>query len=86
MMLAVLREDDSRTARAKGVREARVIGRHVLQHALMPVVTIRGLPCAACMGGTVLMESIVVLPGLGRLLSEAIPWRDDPVMPGLNRC
>jgi peptide/nickel transport system permease protein len=76
MMLEVLREDYIRTARAKGLREAMVIVRHVLKNAMIPVVTIMGLQFSALIGGTVIMESIFVLPGMGRFLIDAITWRD----------
>jgi peptide/nickel transport system permease protein len=84
MMLEVLREDYIRTARAKGLREAMVIVRHVLKNAMIPVVTIMGLQFSALIGGTVIMESIFVLPGMGRFLIDAITWRDYPVIQGIN--
>ena len=86
MMLEVLREDYIRTARAKGVRESAVIVRHVLKNAMIPVVTIMGLQFSALLGGTVIMESIFVLPGMGRFLLDAITWRDYPVIQGINLC
>ena len=84
MMLEVLREDFIRTARAKGLRESAVIARHVLKNAMIPVVTIMGLQFSALIGGTVIMESIFVLPGMGRFLLDAITWRDYPVIQGIN--
>jgi peptide/nickel transport system permease protein len=84
MMLEVLREDYIRTARAKGLHEALVIARHVLKNAMIPVVTIMGLQFSALIGGTVIMESIFVLPGMGRFLLDAITWRDYPVIQGIN--
>ena len=84
MMLEVLREDFIRTARAKGLRESVVIVRHVLKNAMIPVVTIMGLQFSALIGGTVIMESIFVLPGMGRFLLDAITWRDYPVIQGIN--
>lgn len=84
MMLEVLREDYIRTARAKGLRESMVIVRHVLKNAMIPVVTIMGLQFSALIGGTVIMESIFVLPGMGRFLIDAITWRDYPVIQGIN--
>lgn len=86
MVLEILREDYVRTARAKGLREARVVTRHVLKNAMIPVVTIMGLQFAALIGGTVIMESIFVLPGMGRFLLDAITWRDYPVIQGINLC
>ena len=84
MILEVLREDFIRTARAKGLRESTVIVRHVLKNAMIPVVTIMGLQFSALIGGTVIMESIFVLPGMGRFLLDAITWRDYPVIQGIN--
>jgi peptide/nickel transport system permease protein len=84
MVLEVLREDYVRTAWAKGLRESAVVARHVLKNALIPVVTIMGLQFSALIGGTVIMESIFVLPGMGRFLLDAITWRDYPVIQGIN--
>jgi peptide/nickel transport system permease protein len=84
MVLEVLREDYVRTAWAKGLREAVVIYRHVLKNAMIPVVTIIGLQLSVLIGGTVIMESIFVLPGMGRFLIDAITWRDYPVIQGIN--
>jgi peptide/nickel transport system permease protein len=84
MVLEVLREDYVRTARAKGVRESAVIAGHVLKNAMIPVVTILGLQLSTLIGGTVIMESIFVLPGMGRFLLDAITWRDYPVIQGIN--
>lgn len=86
MVLEILREDYVRTARAKGLREPVVIARHVLKNAMIPVVTIMGLQFSALIGGTVIMESIFVLPGMGRFLLDAITWRDYPVIQGINLC
>jgi peptide/nickel transport system permease protein len=84
MMLEVLREDYVRTAWAKGLRESAVIVRHVLKNAMIPVVTITGLQLSTLIGGAVIMESIFVLPGMGRFLLDAITWRDYPVIQGIN--
>jgi peptide/nickel transport system permease protein len=84
IMLEVLREDYVRTAWAKGLRESAVIVRHVLKNAMIPVVTITGLQLSTLIGGTVIMESIFVLPGMGRFLLDAITWRDYPVIQGIN--
>jgi peptide/nickel transport system permease protein len=84
VVLEVLHEDYVRTARAKGLRESTVVVRHVLGNAMIPVVTMLGLHLSALIGGTVIMESVFVLPGLGRLLLEAILWRDYPVIQGIN--
>lgn len=79
-MLEVLREDYIRTAWAKGLRERAIIFRHALKNALLPVITITGIQLGALMGGTVIMESIFTLPGVGRLLIDSINQRDYPVV------
>lgn len=84
MVLEVLREDYIRTAWAKGLSESAVVARHVLKNAMIPVVTIMGLQFATLIGGTVIMESIFVLPGMGKFLLDAITWRDYPVIQGIN--
>ena len=77
MVLEVLREDYVRTAWAKGLPESLVIARHVLKNAMIPVVTVMGLQLSALLGGTVIMESIFVIPGMGKFLLDAIT-RDYP--------
>jgi peptide/nickel transport system permease protein len=84
MVLEVLREDYVRTAWAKGLPQSAVIVRHVLKNAMIPVVTIMGLQLSALLGGSVIMESIFVLPGMGKFLLDAITWRDYPVIQGIN--
>ncbi len=84
MVLEVLREDYVRTAWAKGLPESLVIARHVLKNAMIPVVTVMGLQLSALLGGTVIMESIFVIPGMGKFLLDAITWRDYPVIQGIN--
>jgi peptide/nickel transport system permease protein len=75
-MLEVMREDYLRTARAKGVRETAVIGRHALKNALLPVVTISGYQFGRLLGGVIIVESIFVVPGMGTLLIDSIVHRD----------
>lgn len=75
-LLEVLRQDYIRTAWAKGLRESAVIYRHALKNALIPVVTILGTQLSRLMGGTVVVETIFGLPGVGRLLFESIVNRD----------
>ncbi len=84
MVLEVLREDYVRTAWAKGLPDSAVIARHVLKNAMIPVVTVMGLQLSTLLGGTVIMESIFVLPGMGKFLLDAITWRDYPVIQGIN--
>jgi peptide/nickel transport system permease protein len=83
-VLDVLREDFVRTARAKGVREARVIGTHTLRNALIPVVTVAGIQLGQLMAGSIILESVFALPGLGRLALGAITARDLPVVQGVT--
>ena len=84
MMLEVLRQDYIRTAWAKGLNERVVITRHVVKNALIPVVTLIGLQLPILVGGAVIMENIFNLPGLGRLLLNALSDRDFPVVSGVN--
>ncbi|MBA7577617.1 Dipeptide transport system permease protein DppB [subsurface metagenome] len=84
MMLEVLRQDYIRTAWAKGLRERIVIFRHALKNALIPVVTIAGLQIPILIGGSVVLESIFNLPGMGRLLVVVIHQRDYTVISGIN--
>ena len=71
MMLEVLRQDYIRTAWAKGLRERLVILRHVIKNALIPVVTLVGLQVPIIVGGSVIMEQMFAIPGLGRLMIDA---------------
>jgi peptide/nickel transport system permease protein len=79
-LLEVLREDYVRTARAKGAVERVVIYKHALKNALIPVVTIVGGQLGTLLAGTVIVETIFALPGMGRLTVEAILFRDYPVV------
>ena len=84
MMLEVCRQDYIRTAWAKGLKERVIIMRHVMKNALIPVVTIVGLQLPILVGGSVIIEQIFGLPGIGRLLIDAINQRDYPVISGIN--
>ena len=75
-MLEVLSLDFVRTARAKGLREGRIVTRHVLRNALLPMVTLIGLQAGTMLGGAVVVESVFALPGLGRLAYESVVQRD----------
>jgi len=75
-MLEVLNLDFVRTARAKGLSENRVLVRHVLRNALLPIVTLIGLQAGTMLGGSVVVESVFSLPGLGRLAYESVVQRD----------
>ncbi len=83
-LLDVLSQDYVRTARAKGAREPRVIRRHALRNALLPVVTIIGLQLGALLGGAVLTETIFGLAGVGSALFDAIDTRDFPIVQGFT--
>ncbi len=82
-ILEVLRADYIRTAHAKGLPRLRVLYRHALRNALIPVVTVTGLQLGYVLGGTVVIESVFTLPGIGRLLIESLLLRDYPVVQGL---
>jgi peptide/nickel transport system permease protein len=84
MMLEVLRQDYVRTAWSKGLKETVVVLRHALRNALIPVVTIIGFRIPVLIGGTVIMEQIFCLPGMGRLMIEALNSRDYTMLSGVN--
>ena len=84
MMLEVLRQDYIRTAWSKGLRERSVITRHAIKNASIPVVTVVGMELGTLVGGSVIMENIFNLPGMGRLLLTALAERDYPVVSGIN--
>ncbi len=84
MMLEVLRQDYIRTAWSKGLKERVVIVRHAIRNALMPIVTLVGLSLPLLVGGSVIMENIFNLPGLGRLMLTALNDRDYPLVSGVN--
>ena len=81
-MLEVIRQDYIRTARAKGQVESKVINRHALKNALIPIITVIGLQFGYLLGGAVLTESIFAVPGVGRLMVDSIRSRDFPVVQG----
>ncbi len=84
MMLEVLRQDYIRTAWAKGLTERTIIMRHAMKNAFIPVVTIVGMLLPHMISGSVILENIFVLPGIGAFLVEAINKRDYPVISGIN--
>ena len=84
MLLEVLRQDYVRTAWAKGLAERWVVAKHSLKNALIPVITVLGIQLAQIFSGTVVIESIFGLPGMGRFLFDAIVQRDYPVIQGIN--
>ena len=80
MMLEVLRQDYIRTAWAKGLKENAVVWRHAMKNAMIPVVTIVGMMIPGMLDGSVIMEQIFSLPGMGRFLLEIINKRDYPML------
>ncbi len=83
-VLDVLREDYVRTARAKGVAERSVLAKHTLRNAMIPIVTVAGIQLGQLMAGSIVLESVFALPGLGRLALGAISARDLPVVQGVT--
>jgi peptide/nickel transport system permease protein len=82
-VLEVLREEYVKTARAKGVGEGAVLFRHTLANAMIPIVTVAGIQLGQLMAGSIILESVFYLPGLGRLALGAITARDLPVVQGV---
>lgn len=81
-MLEVIRQDYINTARAKGQREKVVILRHALKNALIPIITVIGLQFGQLMAGALMTEVIFSIPGIGRLMVDAIKMRDTPLVLG----
>jgi peptide/nickel transport system permease protein len=81
-MLEVIRQDYIQSARAKGLAEPVVIGKHALRNALLPIVTVLGLSLPGLIGGSVIVESIFAIPGMGQLMVQAVFERDYPVIMG----
>jgi len=81
-MLEALRGDFVRVARSKGVGEFRVVVKHAFRNALIPVLTVTGITLAVMFGGAVVIETVFTLPGVGRLLVNAVVRRDYPVVQG----
>jgi peptide/nickel transport system permease protein len=82
-MLEVIRQDYIMTARAKGLSERVVIGKHALRNAMLPVITILGLSIPGLIGGSVIFETIFAIPGMGQLFYMAVMARDYPVVMGI---
>ena len=81
-MLEVVRQDYIQSARAKGLAESVVIGKHALRNAMLPIVTILGLSLPGLIGGSVIVESVFAIPGMGQLMVQAVFERDYPVVMG----
>jgi peptide/nickel transport system permease protein len=82
-MAEVWRQDFVLAARAKGLSRRRIVWRHVVRAALLPLVTVLGLQSAAMLGGSVVIESVFAIPGFGRLAQEAVAGRDAPLLIGI---
>ena len=83
-MLEVLRQDYVRTAWSKGLRERVIITRHVMRNALIPVVTVVGLQLPILVGGTVIIEQVYSIPGMGRYYIASVNQLDYPVIQAIN--
>jgi len=81
-MLDVLNQDYIRTARAKGLSEWRTVGKHALRNALILIITATGILLSAAIGGSVIIEQVFALPGIGRMVVQAIMARDYPLVQG----
>jgi peptide/nickel transport system permease protein len=81
-MLEVIRQDYVQSARAKGLPESVVIGKHALRNAMLPIVTVLGLSLPTLIGGSVIVETIFAIPGMGQLMVQAVYERDYPVIMG----
>lgn len=81
-MLEVIRQDYITTARAKGQKEWLVVTKHALKNALIPIITTIGMQFGTLLGGSVLVESIFVVPGVGKMMVDSIKSRDFPVVQG----
>ncbi|MEF2071682.1 ABC transporter permease [Consotaella aegiceratis] len=82
-MAEVWRQDFVLSARAKGLSRRRIVVRHVARNALLPLITMLGLQAATMLGGSVVIESVFAIPGLGRLAQEAVAGRDAPLLMGI---
>ena len=82
-VIEVMHQDFIKTARAKGLTQGRIIARHILRNAILPVVTVAGMQAGALVGGAVVIETVFAWPGLGRLIYDALLQRDYPVMLGI---
>lgn len=82
-VIEVMHQDFIKTARAKGLKQGRIVVRHILRNAILPVVTVAGMQAGALVGGAVVIETVFAWPGLGRLTYDAVLQRDYPVMLGV---
>jgi peptide/nickel transport system permease protein len=82
-MIDVINQDYIRTARAKGLPEKRVLIRHALRNALLPMITLAGLELPTLLGGALVTETVFTWPGMGRLFLDSLGYRDYPVVMGI---
>jgi peptide/nickel transport system permease protein len=82
-VLDVTHQDFIKTAKAKGLKQGRIITRHILRNAMLPIVTVAGMQAGALVGGAVVIETVFAWPGLGRLIYDALLQRDYPVLLGV---
>jgi peptide/nickel transport system permease protein len=82
-VIEVVHQDFIKTARAKGLKQGRIVARHILRNAILPVITVAGMQAGALVGGAVVIETVFAWPGLGRLTYDAVLQRDYPVMLGI---
>lgn len=82
-MLDVLSQDYVRTARAKGLLERRIVIQHAMRNALLPVLTVLGVQAGTLIGGTVVIEQVFAIPGMGRLAVDSVFAQDIPVLQGV---
>jgi peptide/nickel transport system permease protein len=82
-VLDVTHQDFIKTAKAKGLKQGRIIIRHILRNAMLPIVTVAGMQAGALVGGAVVIETVFAWPGLGRLIYDALLQRDYPVLLGV---
>jgi len=82
-VVEVTHQDFIKTARAKGLKQGRIILRHILRNAMLPIVTVAGMQAGALVGGAVVIETVFAWPGLGRLTYDALLQRDYPVLLGI---
>ena len=81
-MLEVLRQDYLRCIRAKGQTVGKTIWGHALRNALIPIITVVGIQCGVLLGGTVLVETVFAIPGLGKLMVDSIKAKNYPMVQG----
>jgi peptide/nickel transport system permease protein len=82
-MLEIIRQDYVRTARVKGASETRVIFKHILQNAMLPIITVLGMNFAVMLAGSAVIETVFSVPGMGRMLVDAVNRHDTPIVMGI---